>query len=233
MSPNAVIRDKLLNHLSMFCRSNTLLEKRLLITPLFEAIKSIWIECWCFQWTEIDMKCTCGCSPTKFELTLAGLSLQYQVGSLKSETAVLVVISPNLPSHCGKFESTIAYFFSILTDCSNDDPSNPYRYSAWSACTCRWGHAAKCYCWSCGYDSCYRQTYPPEACCHWKFGARQVHRGTSEDHTSSRPCFVQDGPRGSLHKCPGLGGADEEFVWNECWPETDQQSALVPWLPYL
>ena len=33
----------------------------------------------------------------------------------------------NLPSHCGKFESTIA-FFSILTDCSNNVPSNRYRY---------------------------------------------------------------------------------------------------------
>ena len=121
------------------------------------------------------------------------------------------------------------FFFSILTDCSNFDPSNPYRYSAWNVCTCPWGHD----CWSCGSDSCYRPTHPPEACCHWKFGARQVHRGTSEDHTSSRPCFVQDGPTGLLHKCPGLGGADEEFVWNECWPENHQQSALVPWLPCL
>ena len=28
--------------------------------------------------------------------------------------------SPNLPSHCGKFESTIAYFFPILIDCYNN-----------------------------------------------------------------------------------------------------------------
>ena len=34
-------------------------------------------------------------------------------------------------------------------------------------------------------------------------------------HTSSRRCFVEDGLTGSLHKCPGLDGADEEFVWNE------------------
>ena len=80
------------------------------------------------------------------------------------------------------------------------------------ACTCPWGHAAKCYCWSCGSDSCYRQPYPPEACWHWNFGARQVHGGSSEDHTSSEPCFVQDGPTGSLHKCLGLDGSHEEFV---------------------
>ena len=35
---------------------------------------------------------------------------------------------PNLPSHCDKFESTIAYFFSVLADCSNNAPSNPYTY---------------------------------------------------------------------------------------------------------
>ena len=46
-----------------------------------------------------------------------------------------------MPSHCGKFQSTITYFFSILTDCSYNAPSNPYRYWVWSACTCLWGHA--------------------------------------------------------------------------------------------
>ena len=55
---------------------------------------------------------------------------------------------------------------------------------------------------------------PPEACCHWNFGVRQVHGGSSEDHISSRPCFVEDGPTGSLHTCPGIDNADEEFVWN-------------------
>ena len=47
---------------------------------------------------------------------------------------------------------------------------------------------------------------------HAATGARQVHRGSLEDHTLSRPCFVQDGPTGSLYKCSGLDGADEEFV---------------------
>ena len=65
------------------------------------------------------------------------------------------------------------------------------------------------------------------------FGASQVHWGASEDHTSSRPCFIEDGPTGSLHKCLGLDGADEEFVSNEGWSENHQQPALVPWLQCL
>ena len=52
-------------------------------------------------------------------------------------------------------------------------------------------------------------------------------------YTSSRTCFVQDGPTGSLHKCSGLVDTDEEFVWIEGWPENHQQSAIVPWLPCL
>ena len=28
-----------------------------------------------------------------------------------------------MPLHCGKFESTISYLFSVLTDCSNNAPS--------------------------------------------------------------------------------------------------------------
>ena len=43
--------------------------------------------------------------------------------------------------------------------------------------------------------------------------------GSLEDHTSSRPCFVEDGPTGSLLKCLGIDGMDEEFVLNEGWPE--------------
>ena len=65
-----------------------------------------------------------------------------------------------------------------------------------------------------GSDSCKRQPLPPEACCHWNFGAGQVHGGSSEHHTSLRPCFVQDGRTGSLHKCSGLDGPFEEFVRN-------------------
>ena len=99
--------------------------------------------------------------------------------------------------------------------------------------TCPWGLAVKFYCWSCGSDSSFRQPHPPEACCNWNFGARQVLECSSEDHTSSRPCFVQDGPTGSLHMGSGLDGADEEFVWHEGWTETPQQLALVPWLPCL
>ena len=36
-----------------------------------------------------------------------------------------MVIFPNLPSHCGRFQSTIAYCFSILIDCFNNSPSTP------------------------------------------------------------------------------------------------------------
>ena len=46
--------------------------------------------------------------------------------------------------------------------------------------------------------------------------------GSSEDHTSSRPCFVEDGPTGSLHKGVGLDGMDEELEWNGGWPENHQ-----------
>ena len=68
------------------------------VTPLYEAIKSIWIDFLCFQWAGIDMKCTFVCSPTKFDITLAELSLQCQVRSLESKTAANVVMSRNLPS---------------------------------------------------------------------------------------------------------------------------------------
>ena len=87
------------------------------------------MQCLCFQWAEIDTKFTYDCPPydcppKKSDLDLAGLSLQCQLESSISETTAYVVISPNLPSHCGKIESTIAYFFSSLTDCSNA-PSIP------------------------------------------------------------------------------------------------------------
>ena len=55
---------------------------------------------------------------------LARFLLQCQVGSSKFKTTAYMVIPPNLPLHCGKFESTITYHFSILTDWSNNDPSS-------------------------------------------------------------------------------------------------------------
>ena len=84
----------------------------------------------------------------------------------------------------------------------------------------------KVLCWSHGFDSCYRQPHPPEACCHCNFSVRHVHGGSLENHTSSRPCFVEDGPTGWLHQCSGLDGRDEEFVWTEGWPERHQQPAV-------
>ena len=58
-------------------------------------------------------------------------------------------------------------------------------------------------------------------------------RVSLEDHTSSRPYFVQDGLTGSLHKCSGRDSMDEKFVWNEGRRENYQQSARVPWLLYI
>ena len=77
-----------------------------------------------------------------------------------------------------------------------------------------------------------RSMHPPEACCHRNFIARQVHRGSSENHTSSTPRFVENGPTGSLHNCSGLHDKDKEFVWNERQLE-NQQPVLVPWLLWL
>ena len=133
----------------------------------------------------------------------------------QSNTASQVTISPNLHLNCGKFQSKIALFSQLFlnTDCSND-------------CTCPWRHASKCYCYSCGSDSCHHQLHPQEACCHWNFVVRKIHGGSSEDHTSSRPCFVEDGPTGLLHNFSGLDGVDEEFIWNDSWPASHQQPAL-------
>ena len=91
-------------------------------------------------------------------------------------------------------------FLSILTDCSDNAPSNPNRYKAWSTCTCLWGHVAKCYCWSWGSNSCCHKPKPPETCCHWNFGARTVPGSYSEDHNSLTLCFVEGGQTGLLHK---------------------------------
>ena len=54
------------------------------VTPPPEATILMWVEFWCFQWPKIDMKCTCECFLTKSDLTLARLSLQWQVGSSTS-----------------------------------------------------------------------------------------------------------------------------------------------------
>ena len=107
------------------------------------------------------------------------------------------------------------------------------RYYAWSACTRPWGHTLKSCWWSRGSDSCYREPLPLKACCHWNFGARQVNGGSSEDHTSSKPCVIEDGRQDCFIRARGLDGADEEFVWNEGWPGNHQQLALVPGLPCL
>ena len=87
--------------------------------------KWIGIACWlwladllCFQWAEIVMKCTCDCSPTKSDLTFAGLPLKCQHHSLGghfSESAI--ALWQVLINNC--------FFFSSLIDCFNNSPSTP------------------------------------------------------------------------------------------------------------
>ena len=60
-----------------------------------------------------------------------------------------------------------------------------------------------------------------------------LHRRNPCTFYLSRLFFVKDGPTGLLHNCWGLDGVDEEFVWNECWPQNHPQLILVPWLQYL
>ena len=149
----------------------TLLEKKA-ATPPFRAIQTTWIEFSRFQGAEIDITSTYACSPTKSDLTLAGLSLQCQEGSSKSQTTACAVISTYLPLHCGKFESIIAYFF-------------PNSHWVFKVC----GIRHKClhlpvracdkvllmvaYIWLC-------QPQPLEACSDWNLCARKVHQGSSE-----------------------------------------------------
>ena len=45
-----------------------------------------------------------------------------------------------------------------------------------------------------------------------------------------RPHLVKTVLCSGWSMCSDLDGMDEEFVWNEGWPENDQQPALVPWL---
>ena len=150
-------------------------------------------------------------------------SPKLQLGWSFSQICLHIVASSNQQLHFSQFSLVVLLM----------PHPTPTGIRAWSTCTCPWGRAAKCHYWLCESDSCYRQPHPPQAYCHWNFGARQVHGGTLEDHTSSRAYFIQDGLIGSLHKCLGLDGADEEFVWNEGWLEKHQQLALTPWLPCL
>ena len=57
-------------------------------------------------------------------------------------------------------------FFSILIDCTDNSPGNP---KAWSACTCPWVHAAKCYCWSGGSGTHFTNDFSITIQIWWKF----------------------------------------------------------------
>ena len=92
--------------------------RKKVVTPPFAAIKPIWVELLCFHSIKFDMKCTCDCPQRNPPLPSPDFHLN----------AKTAANSPNLPSHCGKFESAIAYFFSILTDSSYNALSSPYRY---------------------------------------------------------------------------------------------------------
>ena len=76
-----------LHYLIVFCAHSRQLTPskwmrgKKVVTSPFAAIKSILMEFVCFQSAEIDIKCTCCCSPTKSDLSLAELSLQCQAES--------------------------------------------------------------------------------------------------------------------------------------------------------
>ena len=68
-------------------QATTLLAK-MVVTPPLKTIKPTWIELLCFHLAEIGMIWTRDCSPTKSDTTLGRHSMQGQVGSSSSETAV-------------------------------------------------------------------------------------------------------------------------------------------------
>ena len=98
-----------------FFRQHTLLKKNV-VTPPFEAIKSIWIDFLCFQLAGIDMKFTCDCSRTIFQPYHGRTFTSMPSGIMEVQNRSLDGHFPNLPSHCDKFESTIVYFsqFSLI-----------------------------------------------------------------------------------------------------------------------
>ena len=64
-------------------------------------MKSVWIEFLSFQRADIDKT------------------------FISMPSGIVEVQNHSLGAH---FESAIAYFFSILTNCSNNAPSNPYMH---------------------------------------------------------------------------------------------------------
>ena len=91
------------------CYTYYTLGNKVVTTP-FEARKSTWIEFLCFQWAEIDMKCTCDCSPKKFDFNHGRIFISMASGVVKVQNRNLGGRIPKSVSHCVKFELTIAYF---------------------------------------------------------------------------------------------------------------------------
>ena len=144
-----------------------------------------------------------------------------------------MVISPNLPRTVASSNQQLHIFSQYSLIVLIMDRPNPIgiRHEVLAlAFEAMWQNAIALR----GSDSSYRQAHPAKACRHWNFGVRQVlPEGYSEDHTLSRPRFVQDGPTESLDKCSCLDGVDEEFIWNERWPKIDitSGSCLVVTVP--
>ena len=96
------------------------------VRPQFEAIKSIWMIFLCFKWAEIDIKCTCACSPMKSILHWQGFhfNAKWDCRSPKPQVRLLF---PKSALALWQVRIDNCIFFSILTDCSNNAPFNPYR----------------------------------------------------------------------------------------------------------
>ena len=170
------------------------------------------------------MKCTCDCFQAQSTLTLAGLSFQCQMGSLKSKTVAKVVVSSNLPSHSGEFESTFAYFFSILSDCSNNAraTSRGIRHEVLAL-----ARKSACKVVLMGLT---RATVNRILLRHAVIRTLVPGKSTGAPPKTAprQDYFVQDGATGLLHKCSGLDGVDEEFVGNGFWPQTINNTGSYP-----
>ena len=123
----------------------------------------------CFQWAEIDMKSTCDCSPAKSSPWLDFLfSAKWDCWSPKPQPSWQVRIN-----NC-------IFFFSFLTCSSNNSPSTPYALGM--KCL-HLPLRAKCYCWSRGSVSCYRQLHPLGGIVPLEIWCQANQRGSSEDHS--------------------------------------------------
>ena len=127
------------------------------------------------------MKCTCNCFLTK--PTVPGPDFYFNakwVPNLQFRWS----FHQNLPSHCGKFESTVAYIFQfsqIVLIMSRPTLTGIRREVLALA---HESMQASVFAGGMGLTTINHII--------WKYGASQVRRGSSEDHSSSRPRFAED-----------------------------------------